>query len=72
MDGQRKEDRVSRARPACTGFENIEIIERDPCPEVEYQSRRAYIFAKKPVVKRLQQFNKRRPGKKLTGPVIGM
>ena len=26
-----------------------EIIERDPYPEVEYQSRRAYIFARKPV-----------------------
>jgi len=25
-----------------------EIIERDPCPEVEYQSRRAYILARKP------------------------
>jgi hypothetical protein len=25
-----------------------EIIERDPYPEVEYQSRRAYIFARKP------------------------
>jgi SAM-dependent methyltransferase len=30
------------------GFEGIEIIERDPYPEVEYQSRRAYVFAKKP------------------------
>jgi SAM-dependent methyltransferase len=30
------------------GFENIEIIEREPYPEVEYQSRRAYVFAKKP------------------------
>ena len=34
-----------------TGFENIDIIERDPYPEVEYQSRRAYVFAKKPTVK---------------------
>ena len=34
------------------GFEGIEIIERDPYPEVEYQSRRAYVFAKKPIVKR--------------------
>ena len=32
------------------GFENVEIIERDPYPEVEYQSRRAYVFAKKPIV----------------------
>lgn len=34
---------------AC-GFENIEIIEREPYPEVEYQSRRAYVFVKKPSV----------------------
>jgi ubiquinone/menaquinone biosynthesis C-methylase UbiE len=33
------------------GFVNIEIIERDPYPEVEYQSRRAYVFAKKPIGK---------------------
>jgi hypothetical protein len=25
------------------------VIEREPYPEVEYQSRRAYIFARKPV-----------------------
>jgi ubiquinone/menaquinone biosynthesis C-methylase UbiE len=31
------------------GFKDIEIIERDPYPEVEYQSRRAYVFAKKPI-----------------------
>lgn len=31
-----------------TGFENLEIIERDPYPEMEYQSRRAYVFVKKP------------------------
>ena len=30
------------------GFVLEEVIERDPYPEVEYQSRRAYIFAKKP------------------------
>ena len=30
------------------GFEIIEIIEREPYPEVEYQSRRAYIFAARP------------------------
>jgi ubiquinone/menaquinone biosynthesis C-methylase UbiE len=33
-----------------TGFEKIEIIERDPYPGVEYESRRAYVFAVKPVV----------------------
>lgn len=32
------------------GFEPDEVIERDPYPEVEYQSRRAYIFAHKPSV----------------------
>jgi SAM-dependent methyltransferase len=30
------------------GFALAEAIERDPYPDVEYQSRRAYIFAKKP------------------------
>ena len=30
------------------GFEKIDVIERNPYPEVEYQSRRAYVFAKKP------------------------
>jgi ubiquinone/menaquinone biosynthesis C-methylase UbiE len=30
------------------GFEGVEIIERDPYPEVEYPSRRAYVFARKP------------------------
>ena len=32
-----------------SGFEKIEIIEREPYPEVEYESRRAYVFARKPV-----------------------
>jgi len=31
-----------------TGFEIEEIIEREPYPEVEHQSRRAYIFARRP------------------------
>ena len=30
------------------GFEVEETIERDPYPEIEYPSRRAYIFARKP------------------------
>ena len=34
------------------GFEKIEIIEREPYPGVEYESRRAYVFAKKPVMSR--------------------
>jgi SAM-dependent methyltransferase len=34
------------------GFEIKEVIEREPyAPEVEYQSRRAYIFARKPLAK---------------------
>ncbi|MBN2297809.1 MAG: methyltransferase domain-containing protein, partial [Deltaproteobacteria bacterium] len=31
-----------------TGFENIEVIEREPYPGMEYESRRAYVFARKP------------------------
>ena len=31
-----------------SGFEKIKIIEREPYPGVEYESRRAYVFAKKP------------------------
>lgn len=34
------------------GFEKIEVIERDPYPEIEYQSRRAYVFARKPMVRK--------------------
>ncbi len=34
------------------GFEKIEIIEREPYPGVEYESRRAYAFAIKPVVRK--------------------
>jgi SAM-dependent methyltransferase len=30
------------------GFAGVEAIERDPYPEVEYPSRRAYLFARKP------------------------
>jgi len=30
-----------------TGFKKIEITEREPYPDVEYQSRRAYVFAYK-------------------------
>src|SRR4051794_37876468 len=33
-------------RPA--GFEIEEIIEREPYPDVEHQSRRSYIFARRP------------------------
>ena len=31
-----------------SGFEKIEISEREPYAEVEYESRRAYVFAEKP------------------------
>ncbi len=31
-----------------SGFQAIEVIEREPYPGVEYQSKRAYVFAKKP------------------------
>jgi ubiquinone/menaquinone biosynthesis C-methylase UbiE len=34
-----------------SGFERIEIIEREPYPGVEYESRRAYVFALKPDVR---------------------
>jgi hypothetical protein len=30
------------------GFAIEDVVEREPYPEVEYQSRRAYIFARKP------------------------
>ena len=33
------------------GFVAVEVIERDPYPEVEYASRRAYVFARKPECK---------------------
>jgi hypothetical protein len=32
-----------------SGFERIEVIDRDPYPGVDYQSRRAYVFARKPI-----------------------
>jgi ubiquinone/menaquinone biosynthesis C-methylase UbiE len=35
-----------------SGFESIEIIEREPYPGVEYESRRAYVFATKPVLRK--------------------
>ena len=35
-----------------SGFEKIEIIEREPYPGVEYESRRAYVFAIKLVVQK--------------------
>jgi ubiquinone/menaquinone biosynthesis C-methylase UbiE len=31
-----------------SGFEKMETIEREPYPGVEYESRRAYVFARKP------------------------
>lgn len=38
---------ISRCLEGC-GFERIETIEREPYPGVEYESRRAYVFAVKP------------------------
>jgi SAM-dependent methyltransferase len=35
-------------RLEAVGFELQEVIERDPYPEVEHPSRRAYVFARKP------------------------
>lgn len=35
-----------------SGFEKMEIIEREPYPGVEYESRRAYVFAIKPVARK--------------------
>ena len=32
------------------GFEVEEIIEREPYPDVEHQSRRSYIFARRPKI----------------------
>ena len=40
-------DFISGCLKTC-GFEKIEIIERDPYLGVEYESRRAYVFARKP------------------------
>jgi len=40
-------DFIFRCLKGC-GFKKIEIIEREPYPDVEYESRRAYVFAKKP------------------------
>ena len=34
------------------GFDIEEIIEREPYPAVEHQSRRAYIFARRPMASR--------------------
>ncbi len=42
----RPEDMANLLRAA--GFEIEEILEREPYPQVEHQSRRAYIFARKP------------------------
>ncbi len=36
-----------------SGFIKIKVVERDPYRDVEYQSRRAYVFANKPVVRQL-------------------
>jgi ubiquinone/menaquinone biosynthesis C-methylase UbiE len=43
-------DFISNCLKDC-GFEKLDIIEREPYPEVEYESRRAYVFATKPAAK---------------------
>ena len=35
-----------------TGFKIIDVIEREPYPGVEYETRRAYVFAIKPIVRK--------------------
>ena len=42
-----KPDQITNLLTTC-GFSETETIERDPYPEIEYQSRRAYVFACKP------------------------
>ena len=42
------------------GFEVEEIIEREPYPDVEHQSRRAYIFARRPGTTRADSLDDRR------------
>ena len=44
-------DFISSCLEEC-GFEKIEVIEREAYPGVEYESRRAYVFARKPVTER--------------------
>ncbi|MBS1789311.1 MAG: class I SAM-dependent methyltransferase [Acidobacteria bacterium] len=36
------------------GFDLLEVIERDPYPDVEHQSRRAYLFTQKPSIELLK------------------
>jgi ubiquinone/menaquinone biosynthesis C-methylase UbiE len=43
-------DFISNCLEDC-GFTKLDIIEREPYPEVEYESRRAYVFATKPAVR---------------------
>jgi ubiquinone/menaquinone biosynthesis C-methylase UbiE len=38
-----------------SGFQKIETIEREPYPGVEYESRRAYVFAIKPLIGKPRQ-----------------
>ena len=37
-----------KAYLGAAGFELEEVIERDPYPDIEVQTRRAYVFARKP------------------------
>jgi hypothetical protein len=48
------------AELAEAGFAGVEIIEREPYPDVEHPSRRAYVFADKP--QRSDMFSPAEPG----------
>jgi SAM-dependent methyltransferase len=48
LDFQLFETAEMREYLAAAGLRVEEAVERDPYPEVEYQSRRAYVFARKP------------------------
>jgi hypothetical protein len=49
MDGHFFEREEMEGYLSSAGFEVIEAIERPPYPDVEYQSDRVYMFARKPV-----------------------
>ena len=42
---------IVRRLTSC-GFSNIDVIYREPYPEIEYETRRAYVFATKPVLQK--------------------
>jgi hypothetical protein len=46
-----KPEFIVRCLTTC-GFRNIDVTYREPYPEVEYETRRAYVFATKPVLQK--------------------